>query len=116
MANTTESNLINRRAILKSGAAVGVGALLGAGVSSQFRDIDTPESSLHGADRIPFYGTHQAGIETPAAAYVSFIAFDLNKGVDKSSLVRLMRLLTDSAARLTQGEAALADTEPELAK
>lgn len=116
MANTTESNLVNRRAILKSGAAVGVGALLGAGVTSQLRDADTQESSLHGAERIPFYGEHQAGIETTPAAYVSFIAFTLNRSIDKSAVVRLMRLLTDSAARLTQGDAALADTEPELAK
>ena len=116
MANTTEPGFINRREILKSGAAVGVGALLGAGVTSQLRDSDSPESSLHGGDRMPFYGTHQAGIETPPAAHVSFIAFNLNPGIAKSDLVRLMRLLTDSAARLTQGDPALADTEPELAK
>ena len=116
MANTTEPSFINRREVLKSGAAVGVGALLGAGVTSQRRDSDSTENSLHGGDRIPFYGPHQAGIETPPAAHVSFIAFDLKGGIDKPALVRLMRLLTDSAARLTQGDPALADTEPELAK
>ena len=34
---------------------------------------------------------------------------------DRAALTRMMRVLTDDAARLTQGVPALADTEPELA-
>ena len=35
-------------------------------------------------------------------------------GTDRAALGRMLRLLTDDAARLTQGQPALADTEPEL--
>jgi dye decolorizing peroxidase len=44
-----------------------------------------------------------------------FAAFDLGPEADRESVARMMRLLSDDAARLTQGRAALADTEPELA-
>jgi len=44
-----------------------------------------------------------------------FLGFELADGIDRAALGRMMRLLTDDAARLTQGEAALADTEAELA-
>ena len=88
------------------------------GVSLDRALASTPETvvSLHGAERIAFHGKHQAGIATEPAAQVSFLAFDLADGSDKSTLVRLMRLTSNSAARLTQGDPALADTEPELAR
>src|SRR5699024_11504332 len=35
--------------------------------------------------------------------------------VDREGVLRMLRLLTDDAARLTRGEPALADTEPEMA-
>ncbi|GAA4158338.1 Dyp-type peroxidase [Phytohabitans flavus] len=73
------------------------------------------EPVAHGTQTVPFYGVHQAGIDTPAQAHAAFVAFDLVAGVDRAALVRLMRLLTDDAARLTRGRPALADTEPELA-
>jgi dye decolorizing peroxidase len=54
-------------------------------------------------------------VETPAQAHSVFTALDLNSDVDRNGLRRLMQLLTDDAARLTQGRPALADTEVELA-
>jgi dye decolorizing peroxidase len=44
-----------------------------------------------------------------------FLALDLLPGTDRDALRRMMRILTDDAARMTQGKAALADSEPELA-
>lgn len=73
----------------------------------------TPQEAFDGA--VPFYGAHQAGIETPAQSNAVFIALDLLDGVDASALKRLMGVLTDDAARLTAGQPALADSEPELA-
>jgi len=71
--------------------------------------------ALHGAETVPFFGVHQAGIETPAPAHATYVALDLRKGTDRAGLNRLLRLLSDDAARLTQGRPALGDTEPELA-
>lgn len=67
-----------------------------------------------GATTVPFYGTHQAGIATPAALLQTFIGLDL-VGRDAANAEAVLRIVTDDAARLTQGEAALGDTEPELA-
>jgi dye decolorizing peroxidase len=58
---------------------------------------------------------HQAGVATPAPAQAVFVGLDLRAGVDRDGVRRLLRLLSDDAARLTQGRPALGDTEPELA-
>lgn len=68
-----------------------------------------------GGDTVPFLGPHQAGIETPATSRVTVVALDLNDDADRASVEKLLRLLTDDAARLMSGRAALADMEPELA-
>lgn len=62
-----------------------------------------------------FYGRHQAGVETPPQAHALFLALSLNDGVDAGGIRRLLTLLSDDAAALTQGTPPLADTEPELA-
>lgn len=81
------------------------------------QDSTAPESPqvLNGTLRIPFFGTHQAGIDTPPQAHVTLLALDLNPETDREALRRMMQVLTDDAARLTQGVPALADSEPELA-
>ena len=127
------SRRLSRRHLLWGGAAAaGVGAATAAGVSivgdtsgsaapTSTGDVAvvggtaefTPQEAFDGA--VPFYGTHQAGIETPAQSNAVFIALDLLGGVDASGLRRLMGVLTDDAARLTAGQPALADSEPELA-
>jgi dye decolorizing peroxidase len=68
-----------------------------------------------GTSTVAFHGPHQAGVATPAQAQLSLLGLDLLPEVEREGLGRLMRLLSDDAARLTRGMAALADTEPELA-
>ena len=63
----------------------------------------------------PFRGPHQAGIATPMQATATFVALDLRDDVDRDALIRMMVLLTDDIDRLSQGTAALADPQPELA-
>lgn len=72
-------------------------------------------SSPVGTDTVPFFGPRQAGIDTPAQTHAVFLALDLRPETDRDRIEALLRLLTDDAARLTQGRATLADTEPELA-
>ena len=72
-------------------------------------------SSPVGTDTVPFHGPRQAGVDTPAQAHAVFLALDLREDADRVRIERMLRLLTDDAARLTQGRATIADTEPELA-
>lgn len=88
----------------------------GAGGAAGGNEEITVLSPTDGEQTEPFIGPHQAGIETPAQAHLSLLGLDLRDGVGRSGLARLMRLLSDDAARLTQGRPALADTEGELAQ
>lgn len=113
----------SRRQFLFSGALAGLGAATALGTAGAVAaaehtaasDSDAEREAV-GTDTYPFYGTHQAGIATPAPAHSTFIALTLKPDVDREGLARLMRVLSDDAARLTQGRGALADTEPELAQ
>ena len=124
---------LTRRHLLWGGAAAaGVGAVGAAGIASIVDAPSavapsgttdataandavafTPQPAFDGV--VPFYGEHQAGIATAAQSHALFIALDLRPEVDGAALSRLMMVLTDDAARLTAGQPALADSEPELA-
>ncbi|WES64997.1 Dyp-type peroxidase [Microbacter sp. GSS18] len=109
-----------RRQFLLGGAVVGAGAAAAIGIDYALSATDAEATAsaaapLNGTVTVPFHGVHQAGIDTDAQAHGLFVAFDLNDDVDRDGLRRLMRILTDDARRLTQGEPALADSEPELA-
>lgn len=126
---------VTRRGVLTAGGA----ALLGVAGGFALGRGTTPEatSPLEGAASAPaapsaspepgiiadtidldsttsFYGEHQAGVETRPALLQTFLGLDL---IDPSPerAMAMLRLLTDDAARLTQGEPALGDMEPELA-
>ncbi len=120
---TTAGRRLSRRHLLLGGAAAGIGAASAIGIDLAGR-ASQPASvaptagpapaAAHGGDTVPFFGVHQAGIETPPQAHGTFIALDLRDDVDRAGLIRLMKILTDDAARLSQGAPALADSEPEL--
>ncbi|MEV0752967.1 Dyp-type peroxidase [Streptosporangium sp. NPDC050280] len=117
---------LSRRGLLAGGAATAVGALAGCAPDQAVPPVALqadpraatasggPEGSA-GAATEPFDGVHQAGIATAPQTYGVFVGLDLRPQIDREALVRMMRLLTDDARRLTQGRPALADTEPELA-
>ncbi|WP_136707475.1 Dyp-type peroxidase [Agromyces sp. H66] len=114
-----------RQLLLGGAAAAGAGAATALGAEAAWRASAGGEASpaasvvasatTVGDAVVPFHGEHQAGIETTPQAHALFIALDLLDGVDGAALRRLMRILSDDAARLTRGEPALADSEPELA-
>ncbi|MDG4766755.1 Dyp-type peroxidase [Solwaraspora sp. WMMD406] len=118
---------VNRRLLLTGGAAALGGALAsGAAVAAVTRSdertptVETPDAVTasavdYGTATVPFHGPRQAGVATGPQAYAAFVAFTLGATTDRAALARLLRLLSDDAARLTQGIPALADTEPELA-
>ncbi len=110
-----------RRQFLFGGAVAGVGAVAAIAVDGALGATRTPSTApsavppLNGDTVVPFHGVHQAGIDTDAQAHGTFLALDLLPETDREGLRRLMRILSDDAARMTQGRAALADSEPELA-
>jgi len=111
--------MTSRRQLL-TGAAAGVtGAAAGYGLAAapgSTQPVVTPAGErAHGTDTVPFHGLHQAGIATPAPAHAAFLGLDLRPGLGRDDVRRLLRVVTDDAARLTQGRPALGDTEPELA-
>jgi dye decolorizing peroxidase len=108
---------LRRRALLLGGAAVAVGG--GTAAALVARDDDREVGPLAvapvGAETVPFHGVHQPGIETlPAQAHAVFLGFDLNPGSGPAEVGRLMRLLSDDAARLMSGRAPLAAEDQEL--
>ncbi|TFD47790.1 Dyp-type peroxidase [Cryobacterium frigoriphilum] len=116
---------LSRRHLLFGGAAAGIGAASAVGIDLATRparaarrgaQITAPVAgAADGSETVAFYGPHQAGVETRPQAAVTLVALDLLPETDAGALRRMMRVLTHDAARLTQGQAALADSEPELA-
>lgn len=108
-----------RRQFLLGGAVAGVGAVAAVGVdlalNNQENGTKPVSAPMNGEQTVPFFGAHQAGVDTAAQAHGVFVGLDLRDDVDRDGITRLMRILTDDAARLTQGLPALADSEPELA-
>jgi deferrochelatase/peroxidase EfeB len=63
----------------------------------------------------PFWGKHQGGISTRQQAYTYVAAFDLET-TKRADLIELMRVWTAAAARLTQGQTAVAAPEDPAAQ
>jgi dye decolorizing peroxidase len=112
---------LTRRGLL-GGLALGAGGLA-VGATAGYAAASEPREQLAagalpemGSTTEPCHGAHQAGIATPLQANATFVALDLERGVDREALIRLMRLLTDDIVRLTAGTPALADPQPELAQ
>ncbi|MDG4664771.1 Dyp-type peroxidase [Mycobacterium sp. 236(2023)] len=105
---------VNRRHLFTGGAALAATATL---TKCATAESATPPRGF-GTDTEPFHGPHQAGVSTAAQAHALFVALDLTpsagRGV-RDTLTAILKLWSADAARLTQGRAAVADTEPELA-
>src|SRR5690625_4251176 len=99
---------LSRRQLFTAGAlgagALGVGAAAGFAAGS----AGPAAAETFGEETLPFYGRHQNGI-TALQAHAVLLGFNLREEVDAEHLRRMMRLLTDDAARLTSGRAPLAD-------
>jgi deferrochelatase/peroxidase EfeB len=81
------------------------GAALAAGTLTACEKSDKPAAV---ADRVAFYGHHQAGIATPAPARLAFAAYDVTvKGSverNRAALRELLQTWTAAAAAMTEGK------------
>ncbi|HHW83028.1 MAG TPA: Dyp-type peroxidase, partial [Actinomycetales bacterium] len=92
-------------------------AALGAGGALALGGVRTPSGKVvyAGDLTVPWHGENQPGITTTPQGFLTLVAFDLEPGVDRTRLGRLMRIWTDDISRLAEGRPSLTDTEPELA-
>jgi deferrochelatase/peroxidase EfeB len=93
---------ITRRRLLASAGAGAAGLGLG-GAGGYLLGQENAEADAQGTGSVAFYGTHQAGIDTPAQDRLHFAAFDL-LSEDPSELRELLREWTRAAAEATAGE------------
>jgi dye decolorizing peroxidase len=110
----------SRRRLLTGGAVAGLGVAAGAGVmAATSRETPVPVAAsaplATGTATVAFHGPRQAGVTEEPPAHAAFVAFALPAGTDRRALARMLRLLSDDAARLTQGVPALGDTDAHLA-
>jgi deferrochelatase/peroxidase EfeB len=92
---------VTRRKLLQSAGvgAAGIGLAGGGYLVGQ----ESAEASASGTGSVPFYGEHQAGIDTPAQDRLHFAAFDLLTE-DRAELRELLREWSRAAAEMTAGE------------
>lgn len=99
----SERRGLSRRRLL---GAVGVGvAAVAAGataLSRRHRPVTDEASSSSDSGSVSFFGTHQAGIATPAQDRLHFAAFDVTT-MSRDRLIRLLQEWTDAAAMMTRG-------------
>lgn len=93
-----------------AGAAVGVNATLAANAVRERNSAGDLGTATQ-----PFYGDHQAGIESPPQSHGTLIAFTLRQGTDAAALQRLLRVWSTDAALLMQGKPSMGDAAGTLA-
>jgi deferrochelatase/peroxidase EfeB len=94
---------ISRRSLLKSAGVGAAGIGLGAGGYLVGQDSAAQQGGGEGTGSVPFYGEHQAGIDTAAQDRLHFASFDLQTE-SPAELRELMREWSRAAAEMTAGE------------
>jgi deferrochelatase/peroxidase EfeB len=93
-----------RRGFLKTGlAGVSAGAIGTGAVLADSGGMAAAASVVADSAVVPFYGTHQAGIATPAQNYLQFAAFDVQTD-SVSELRKLLKDWTNAAAAMSTGK------------
>ena len=98
---------LSRRGLLGLAGIGGAGAAAGvaAGLLGHDTLIATPVADTASSDTVPFYGSVQAGITTPAQDRLHMAAFDVITE-DRAELIQLLKDWTAAAEAMTQGREA----------
>jgi deferrochelatase/peroxidase EfeB len=94
------TSITRRRLLASAGAGA---AAVGLGGGGFLAGRESAEASPTGTGRVPFFGEHQAGIDTVAQDRLCFAAFDL-LSEDPAELRELMQEWTRAAAEASEGE------------
>jgi deferrochelatase/peroxidase EfeB len=99
----------SRRRLLTGAGLFGAGAVAG-GLTGYLTRPDGEQSGAAATQQISFYGTHQAGVITPAQDRLAFGTLTVTPGTSRSDLRDLLREWTTAAARMTAGQLVGEDT------
>lgn len=94
-------------------AALATGTPLAHGMGRE-QAAEAQDAQSIGDGTVAFDGRHQAGISTPEQAAMWMLAFTLKPGLDRSRVRGFMRTWTDDARRMSRGQPAIAELEPEM--
>jgi deferrochelatase/peroxidase EfeB len=106
-------NPITRRRLLAS-AGVGAAGIGLGGATGYLVGQETAEEQSDGTGSVPFYGEHQAGIDTAAQDRLHFAAFDLVTE-SRAELREMLREWSRAAAEMTAGQMIGSANDIELA-
>ncbi|SDS60999.1 iron uptake transporter deferrochelatase/peroxidase subunit [Microlunatus soli] len=105
-APSATRSTVARRGLLAAGVGVaGVGVGLAGGTAWAASRDGSDDQPPPGSRSYPFYGSHQAGIVTPAQDRLHFATFDVST-TSRSELTALLQAWTQAAARMTTGHGA----------
>ncbi|MEU9166561.1 iron uptake transporter deferrochelatase/peroxidase subunit [Streptomyces sp. NPDC048420] len=95
-----------RRSFMRTALGAGAAGTAMAGgafaLSESTGTAQAQASDATGPAKVPFHGTHQAGIVTTAPAAATFVSFSVIAD-DRAQLAELLRTITDRARFLTSG-------------
>ncbi|HEY4006174.1 MAG TPA: iron uptake transporter deferrochelatase/peroxidase subunit [Pseudonocardia sp.] len=91
---------VSRRGLIKVLGAGAVGAAAGVGGTLALSASSADDTA---GQVVPFFGSHQAGIATPAQDRLHFAAFDLSSAATRADLVALLVAWTNAASQMTTG-------------
>ncbi len=94
---------LSRRGLLGLAGATVAGIGLGLGADRAVLAASGAGLTGPNAATYPFYGSHQAGIVTPAQDRLHFAAFDMAGNAGRAELIELLQDWTIAAAALTAG-------------
>lgn len=103
MSGPEHDRSLSRRSLLGLAGAGAAGLALGGGAGVAATTAALAGSTPDPGARCAFYGSHQAGIVTPAQDRLHFAAFDLSVAATRTELISLLADWTAAAARMTQG-------------
>jgi deferrochelatase/peroxidase EfeB len=101
----------SRRRLLAGAGAAGAGVLAG-GLAGYFAGQGDAAAGSAASEVVPFYGTHQAGIATPAQDRLAFGALNAVTGATAADIRDLLHAWTKAAADMTAGRLVGEDTQP----
>lgn len=115
MNESSKSDFSRREALAIFGSATAGVIAGGSGAMATGHLLTASEEGAVGKLTVPFFGAHQSGIATPPQARATFVSFNINEGVDRERVARLLRLWTSDMQLLSEGRPAMGDASPEIA-
>lgn len=89
------------------------GAAIALGMAANGAETASGGTGGSNSGIVPFHGTHQAGIVTPAQDRLHFASFRMVSGTSRDDLIALLRDWTEAAEQLTRGEELGTGLEPD---